>query len=199
MSERRELSEGVEGHPHGLADRARRGEGSGSVEEIARGHRRGPVSAPTASRERAASASMVAFGWWCESLMAALSSWALLSRFSTHSIGSSGRCAAIGQNVTAQAASGKARSALSRQASLARIVRSAWSWTRPMPRTRRGSSAHSCLRRPNSHSTAPRLRYRSLNRLLSRGMSGCSLSARSHIEPGLHSPVGQRHLVARRW
>lgn len=57
------------------------------------------------------------------------------------------------------AASGKARSAASRHASAERIVTSACSRTRSSPRTRSGSNAHSCLSRPNSRSTAPRLRY----------------------------------------
>ena len=56
------------------------------------------------------------------------------------------------------AARGTARARLSAQASLARIVRSACSRTRSSPRTRSGASAHSCLRRPNSRSTAARRR-----------------------------------------
>jgi len=56
------------------------------------------------------------------------------------------------------AASGTTRARLSAQASLARIVESAWSRTRSIPRTRSGSSAHSFLSRPNSRSTEARPR-----------------------------------------
>jgi hypothetical protein len=80
--------------------------------------------------------------------------------------------------------------------SLARIVRSAWSRTRSSPRTRSGSSAHSCLSRPNSRSTAPRERYSFAERSESRGISGCSLSALTHVDAGVHWSVGQRHWVA---
>lgn len=44
------------------------------------------------------------------------------------------------------------------QASLVKIVRSAWSRARSRPRTRRGFSPHSFLSRPNSRSTAERPR-----------------------------------------
>jgi hypothetical protein len=44
----------------------------------------------------------------------------------------------------------------SAEASLARIVRSAWRRTRSTPRTRNGSSAHSFLSLPNSRSTEAR-------------------------------------------
>jgi hypothetical protein len=96
------------------------------------------------------------------------------------------------------AASGTARARASAQASLARIVRSACSRTRSRPRTRSGSSAHSCFNRPNSRSTAPRERYSLRERSDSRGTSGCRRSALIQRDFGWHSPVGQRHLVARR-
>jgi hypothetical protein len=69
-------------------------------------------------------------------------------------------CRSLGNRNTVgrYAASGTARALASAQASRARIARSAWSATRSMRRTRRGSSAHSCLSRPFSRSTDPRSR-----------------------------------------
>ncbi len=59
---------------------------------------------------------------------------------------------------TAYAASGTARAPCEREARLGEDRRSGCSRTRSRPRTPSGSSAHSCLSRPNSRSTAPRLR-----------------------------------------
>jgi hypothetical protein len=53
-----------------------------------------------------------------------------------------------------------------------RQARRLGAWGRP--RTRSGASAHSCLHRPHSRSTAARRRYRAVERGVSRGISGCS-------------------------
>ena len=76
------------------------------------------------------------------------------------------------------------------------MQRSAWRATRSSPRTRSGFKPRLFMSRPNSRSTAPRPRYRSPKRLLSRGISGCRREALRQTEAGWHSPVGQRHLVS---
>ena len=96
----------------------------------------------------------------------------------------------IDQQLTA---GGPIRTLASAVASRASIVRSAWSRTRSTRRTRGGSSAQSFLSRPNSHGagrascTGPSLGIRVWSRL-----------APIHRLAGAHSPVGQRHLAARR-
>ena len=57
--------------------------------------------------------------------------------------------------------------------------------TRARPRVRRGFKPHSFFSRPNARSTAPRPRYRSPNRLLSRGISGWSREAFRQTDFGL--------------
>jgi hypothetical protein len=59
-----------------------------------------------------------------------------------------------------------------------------------------GSSAHSCLSRPNSRSTALRGAVEVFERLDSRGMSGCSGSALRYIDAGL---VGAEDLERADW
>lgn len=54
------------------------------------------------------------------------------------------------------------------------------------PTHAQGRIAHSCLSRPNSRSTPPRLLYSALDRAVWRGMSGCKRSA---FDP----PLGRRH------
>jgi hypothetical protein len=98
-----------------------------------------------------------------------------------------------GKSASRYAASGTARALVSAQVSRARIARSAWSATRSIRRTRRGSSAHSCLSRPFSRSTNPRSRF---HRAVPRGIRVCSRLAPIHLLAGEHSPVGQRHLAA---
>ena len=93
---------------------------------------------------------------------------------------------------------GTARASLTATASLARTVRSTWSATRSIRRTRSGSIAHWCLSVPNSRSPAPRLRYRAFHRSVSRGISVCSLSVLIQTEAGEHSPEEQRYLAAPR-
>lgn len=100
--------------------------------------------------------------------------------------------------VARYAARGTARASLRATASRASTVRSTCSATRSIRRTRSGSMAHSCFSRPNSRSTAPRLRYRPFQRGVSRGMSVCRRSALIQTLAGEHSPEGQRYLAAPR-
>jgi hypothetical protein len=71
----------------------------------------------------------------------------------------------------------------------------------PDPAPGRGAAGvtihDSCLSLPNSRSTALRLRYRSYEPL--RPSRDQRVQAVSSTEAGSHSPVGQRHFVARRF
>lgn len=80
----------------------------------------------------------------------------------------------------------------------ARMQRSAWSATGSCPRTRSGAEPWPFFSRPKPRSTAPRPRYSSRQRFVSRGTRGWRRSALIQVEAGWHSAVGLRHLVALR-